>query len=160
VPPVVGYNVRDMSPKAAFEPDWWGIVFQKAMMENDHPSTDDQALLVNAIAHESRHAEQSYAAARLYAGKHRDAKPKEIAQHAHVAESVAKLAKAQPITSKNTQGAELAFAKTMGSAYGDDFNDMQATEYAVDQRGKALTSKNAALAAAVVRLRREPTFHS
>jgi hypothetical protein len=61
--------IVDMQPKGGFSSEFWRFAFQRKMMETAVPTQDDQADLINVVAHESRHAEQAWLAARVAAGK-------------------------------------------------------------------------------------------
>ena len=155
VPQFENHTIDDMKPKGAFSGGDWQFHFQLKMMENAAPTKDDQADLINAVAHESRHAEQAWIAARAAAGK--GMSPSKIASAVGILPKIAGLAKDQPITDKNTKGAELAFANAMfdaevtHKAANDDLEGVLGTTRA------DLIAKNDACAAAVTKLRATPT---
>jgi hypothetical protein len=155
VPQFAGHDIVDMRPKGAFTSADWRFKFQKHMMETASPTVDEQSDLINAVAHESRHAEQAWFAARLAAGK--GMKPDAIAGALGVRPEIAKWAKDAPITAKTATPAELAFATAMFDAEGTRGADNQKLERAIEEKGKDLIAKNAACASAVAKLRSSPT---
>jgi len=155
VPQFEGYSLDDMKPKGAFTPHDWRFHFQKAMMANNAPTQADHADLVNALAHESRHAEQAWVAARVAAGK--GMKPDDIASAVSILPKIAGLAKKKPITAKTATGAELAFANAMFDAEVTDKAANLNAEAVVEATRKDLIKKNDAAAAAVAKLRANPT---
>ena len=155
VPQFAGHDIVDMKPKGAFTAQDWRFKFQKQMMENASPSKDEQGDLINAVAHESRHAEQAWFAARLAAGKKLE--PKAIVAALGVTPDVAKWAKDAPLTAKTATPAELAFATAMFDAEATHGAQNMKLEAAIQDRSKDLVAKNAACAAAVAQLRKSPT---
>lgn len=155
VPQFEGYALDDMKPKGAFSSGDWRFHFQKQMMANNAPSQDDQANLVNALAHESRHAEQSWVAARVAAGK--GMKPDDIADAVGILPKIAGLAKKQPITARTASAAELAFGNAMFDAEVTHKTTNLNLEAVVAAASKDLTARNDACGKAVAKLRGSPT---
>jgi len=154
VPQFEGYTLEDMKPKGAFSNGDWRFHFQQKMMANGAPTQDDHADLVNALAHESRHAEQAWVAARVAAGK--GMKPDDIADAVGILPKIAGLAKKQPITAKTAKPGELAFANAMFDAEVTHRTTNMNLELVVDATRKDLIAKNDACAAAVAKLRASP----
>jgi hypothetical protein len=155
VPQFEGYALEDMKPKGAFSSGDWRFHFQRNMMANNAPSQDDHADLVNALAHESRHAEQAWAAARVAAGK--GMKPDDIADAVGILPKIAGLARKQPITAKTASAAELAFASAMFDAEVTNKATNLNLEAVVAAASKDLVARNDACAKAVGKLRGNPT---
>jgi hypothetical protein len=155
VPQFEGYAIEDMKPKGAFSFGDWRFHFQKAMMANNAPTQADHADLVNALAHESRHAEQAWVAARVAAGK--GMKPDDIASAVGILPKIAGLAKKKPITARTATAAELAFGNAMFDAEVTNKATNHNAEAVVSAASKDLTKKNDAAAAAVAKLRANPT---
>jgi hypothetical protein len=155
VPQFEGYTIEDMKPKGAFSNGDWRFHFQKAMMANNAPTQADHADLVNALAHESRHAEQAWVAARVAAGKGMTAD--DIASAVGILPKIAGLAKKKPITARTASAAELAFGNAMFEAEVTHKATNLNAEAVVSAASKDLTKKNDAAAAAVAKLRANPT---
>jgi hypothetical protein len=155
VPQFEGYALEDMKPKGAFSSGDWRFHFQRNMMANNAPSQDDHADLVNALAHESRHAEQAWVAARVAAGK--GMKPDDIADAVGILPKIAGLAKKQPITAKTAGAAELAFGNAMFEAEATNKTTNLNLEAVVAAASKELVARNDACAKAVAKLRGNPT---
>jgi hypothetical protein len=155
VPQFEGYALEDMKPKGAFSNGDWRFHFQRNMMANNAPTQDEHSDLVNAVAHESRHAEQAWVAARVAAGK--GMKPDDIADAVGILPKIAGLAKKQPITAKTASAAELAFGNAMFDAEVTNQKTNMSLELVVDATRKDLIAKNDACAKAVAKLRGDPT---
>jgi hypothetical protein len=154
VPQFSPFDLKDMQPKGAFSSEAWRFVFQKKMMETTAPTQDEQADLINMVAHESRHAEQAYLAARIAAGK--GMKPAEIAAAVHISPRVAALAHDRKITAKTATGPELAFANAMFEAEATHRTKNLDIEAVVATRRNELNAANARCAACVATLRAHP----
>jgi hypothetical protein len=155
VPQFEDHTIDDMKPKGAFSGSDWQFHFQLKMMENAAPTKDEQADLINAVAHESRHAEQAWVSARVAAGK--GMSPSKIASAVGILPKIAGLAKDKPITDKNTKGAELAFANAMFDAEVTHKTANDDLEGVLNTTRADLIAKNDACAAAVAKLRATPT---
>ena len=106
-------DIREMTPRGAFAPEAWGLVLRKLTMESATMSSSDAAEVAGVIAHEARHAEQSFLQARLIAGKHPKKSAASIAGEIGIHPSAAKDAKTKPMKKDDPRFAE---AETMDKA--------------------------------------------
>ena len=145
----------DTEYKGFFLRTKWQFQLSSELLNQDTLDEKNAADLCNTTLHESRHAEQAWVAARVAAG--RGMKPDDIADAVGILPKIAGLAKKQPITAKTASAAELAFGNAM---FGAEVTDKKANlnaERVIDLARKDLTAKNDACAAAVAKLRANPT---
>lgn len=149
VPKLKDKKKKDMTPRGQFVPSEWKLNIQQHMVEQATLPDDAAADLANTTAHECRHAEQEFVAARYAAGFEKlDADAISTRQQLH--KDIAEIAVTQKMTPK-TDSAEKKLGATMAKTMGPDAQKNQATTDeatdAIDKLDPARQEAQAALTA-------------
>lgn len=152
VPAFLSHSSNSMMAQASFNPGAWSFQIRAETTAAATLADADAAALADAAAHEARHAEQAFLAARLRAGEGRSAA--QIASELLIPMSVAIAARAAPLGAGD---ADYALAQEMYRATVTDAATHAATDRRVDTEIAELDRRRVAAEGALADLRRDPS---
>lgn len=149
VPPFLSWDFNPRPSRASFFFPQWKLWISRALLEAPSLAADDAADLCGTVAHEARHAEQHFLAARTLAARGLDAR--QIVQKMRLPEPIAERAASLKLT--GVAGEDLSFAHRMHDSL---VVDRKVHDGILDDSGfRELAQSRASGQSALVALRRE-----